>query len=139
MLNDSLSSQNTQISKLHTENHKLEQSRQTELSRRVKAENNLEGLKGKIRVRQPFIVKGTSFNYNSGYLSFNYYGISKGNVTVNVRAFSDNGICYTNSSSIYIYEGDNSASIFVNRNINKNKWYSFELLIGNIILGGSRH
>lgn len=139
MQKDSLISKNTQILNLNTENHKLERSRQAEVSRRVEAENNFEGLKENIRERQPFIIKGTSFNFSTGYLSFSYYGITAGSVTVNVRAFSDNGGCYTNSTNIYIDEGNNSASIFVNRKLDSGQWYSFELLMGNIILGGGRH
>lgn len=139
MQNDSLSSQTVQISNLHTENQELERSRKAEESRRVEAENNLEKFKSKIRNRQPFIVKSTSFSFSSGYLSFDYYGMTEGSVTVTVKAFNDNGECYTNSSNIYIEEGDNSASIFVSGNLNVDKWYSFELLKDNIILGGDRH
>lgn len=139
MQNDSLSSKTVQISNLHTENHELERSRQAEESRRVEAENNLEDFKSKIRNRQPFIVKRTSFSFSSGYLSFDYYGMTEGSVAVKVKAFNDNGECYTNSSNIYIEEGDNSASIFVSGYLDNNKWYSFELLKDNIILGGDRH
>lgn len=139
MQNDSLSSKTVQIYNLHTENHELERSRQAEELRRVEAENNLENFKSKIRNRQPFIVKRTSFNFSSGYLSFDYYGMTGGSVAVRVKAFNDNGECYTNSSNIYIEEGDNSASIFVSRNLDSSKWYSFELLKDNIILGGDRH
>lgn len=139
MQNDSLSSKTIQISNLYSENHELEQSRQAEESRRVEAENNLENFKSKIRNRQPFIVKRTSFSFSSGYLSFEYYGMTEGSVSVKVKAYNDNGECYTNSSNIYIEEGDNSASIFVSSNLDGNKWYSFELLKDNIILGGDRH
>lgn len=139
MQNDSLSSKTVQISNLHTENHELEQSRQAEELRRVEAENNLEDFKSKIRNRQPFIVKSTSFSFSSGYLSFEYYGMTEGSVSVKVKAFNDNGECYTNSSNIYIEEGDNSASIFVSRSLDGDKWYSFELLKNNVILGGDRH
>lgn len=139
MQKDSLISKNTQISNLNTENNKLERSLQAEVSRRIKAENNLKELKENIRERQPIIIKSTSFNFSTGYLSFNYYGITEGSVTINVRAFSDNGESYTNNTNIYVDEGNNSASIFVNRKLNSRQWYSFELLIGNIILGGGRH
>lgn len=139
MQNDSLSSKTVQISNLHTENHELERSRQAEESRRVEAENNLEEFKSKILTRQPFIVKSTSFNFSTGYLSFDYYGMTEGSVAVKVKAFNDNGECYTNSSNIYIEEGDNSASIYVSRSLDGDKWYSFELLKDNIILGGDRH
>lgn len=139
MQNDSLSSKTVQISNLHTENYELERSRQAEESRRVEAENNLEDFKSKIRNRQPFIIKSTSFSFSSGYLSFDYYGMTEGSVAVKVKAFNDNGECYTNSSNIYIEEGDNSASIYVSRSLDGDKWYSFELLKDNIILGGDRH
>lgn len=139
MQNDSLSSKTIQISNLHTENHELERRRQAEESRRAEAENNLDSFKSKIRNRQPFIVKSTSFSFSSGYLSFDYYGMIEGLVSVKVQAFNDNGECYTNSSSIYIMKGDNSASILVSRNLDGDKWYSFELLKDNIILGGDRH
>lgn len=139
MQNDLLSSKTVQISNLHTENYELERSRQAEESRRVEAENNLEDFKSKIRNRQPFIVKSTSFSFSSGYLSFDYYGMTEGSVAVKVKAFNDNGECYTNSSNIYIEEGDNSASIYVSRSLDGDKWYSFELLKDNIILGGDRH
>lgn len=139
MQNDSLSSKTVQISNLHTENHELERSRKAEESRRVEAENNLEDFKSKIRNRQPFIVKSTSFSFSSGYLNFDYYGMTEGSVSVKVKVFNDNGECYTNSSNIYIEEGDNAASIFVGRNLDSGKWYSFELLKDNIILGGDRH
>lgn len=139
MQKDSIGSQNIQISNLNIKNRKLEQSRQLEESRRVEVENSLEQLQGRIRYRQPFFVKGTTFDFGSGYLNFDYYGITEGNVMVKVRAFNDNGECYINSSSIYIEKGDNSATIFVSRGLDSNKWYSFELLKGNIIIGGDRH
>lgn len=139
MQNDSLSSKTVQISNLHTENHELERSRQAEESRRLEAENNLEDFKSKIRNRQPFIVKSTSFSFSSGYLSFDYYGMTEGNVSIMVKAFNDSGESYTNKANIYIEEGDNSSSIYVSRNLDRDKWYSFELLKDNVILGGDRH
>ncbi len=136
--NETMNMQKRQISNLNTENSELEQRCQAEEYRRVEAENNLEGFKGKIRNRQPFIIKNTSYNFSSGYLSFDYYGMTEGTVAVNVRAYN-NRECYTNSSNIYIKKGDNSASIFVCTNLDSRQWYSFELLKGNIILGGDRH
>lgn len=139
MQKDSMDSLYNQISDMNTKNQELKQSRQLEESRRIEVENSLEQLQSKIRNRQPFFVKETTFNFSSGYLSFDYYGMTEGSVTVRVRAFNDNGECYTNSSNIYIEEGDNSATIFVSRELDGTKWYSFELLKDNIIIGGDRH
>lgn len=139
MQNDSLSSKIVQISNLNTENQELERSRKAEKSLRVEAENKLEDFKSKIRNRQPFIIKGTSFNFSSGFLSFDYYGMSEGSVLVKVKAFNDYGECYTNSSNVYIEEGDQSASIYVSMNLNRKLYYSFEILKDNIILGGDLH
>lgn len=164
---DSLSSQSDRISVLHSENRVLEQSRQNERMKRVKAENELESLHSKnqeleqncleeqvqrvraekklesimkiIRERQPFIIKRTKFNYLSGYLNFDYYGMTNETVTIKVCAYSDNGDSFSASSTIFIKSGDNSASIFLSRNLNVAKLYSFEILKGNTIIGGGRH
>lgn len=139
MQNDSLYVKSVEISNLHDANHELDVRRQAEEDKRIEAESNLESLKKKICDRQPFIVKSTSFDFSSGYLRFEYYGMTDGTVNVKVRAYNDEGSSYSNSSSIYIESGDNSASIFLSRGLDVGKWYSFELLKDNIILGGDRH
>lgn len=139
MQNDSLNVKSVEISNLHDANHELDVRRQAEEDKRIEAESNLESLKKKICDRQPFIVKSTSFDFSSGYLRFEYYGMTDGTVNVKVRAYNDEGSSYSNSSSIYIESGDNSASIFLSRGLDGGKWYSFELLKDNIILGGDRH
>ena len=125
MQKDSLYVKSVEISNLHDAHQKVK--------------SNLESLKKKICDRQPFIVKSTSFDFSSGYLRFEYYGMTDGTVNVKVRAYNDEGSSYSNSSSIYIESGDNSASIFLSRGLDGGKWYSFELLKDNIILGGDRH
>lgn len=139
MQDDSLSYLSVRMSILNSENRELEQRWQAEKTQRVKVENNLESLKKKISERQPFIVKRTSFNFTTGYLNFDYYGMMDSMVTVNVRAYNDDGDAFSKSSNIYIVSGDNSASIYVSSYLNSNKWYSFEILKGNVILGGDRH
>lgn len=140
MKNDELNDKNDEISNLNSENHELEQSRQAEENKRKEAENNLESLKNKIGNRQPFIIKSTSFNFNTGYLYFEYYGIKSGSVPIKVRAYSDDGESYSNSSSININTGDGSASVYLSRELDGNNvWYSFEILKDDIILGGDRH
>lgn len=75
----------------------------------------------------------------SGYLNFDYYGMTNEAVTINVYAYSDSGDSFSASSTIFIKSGDNSASIFLSRNLNVAKLYSFEILKGNTIIGGGRH
>lgn len=139
MQNDSLYVKSVEISNLHDANHELDVRRQAEEDKRIEAESNLESLKKKICDRQPFIVKSTSFDFSSGYLRFEYYGMTDSTVNIKVRAYNDEGSSYSNSSSIYIESGDNSASIYLSRGLDSGKWYSFELLKDNIILGGDRH
>lgn len=139
MLQDSLNSQIIRISNLHSTNRKLAQTIQKEQEQRVKAENSYENLKKIISERQPFIVKKTSFNFRTGYLRFDYYGMTDGAVTINVRVYNDSGVSFSTSSTTYIQSGDNTASIYVNRSLDAKEWYSFEILKDNTILGGSRH
>ena len=135
MQKDSLISQRVRISNLNRKNRELEQSRQSEQARRVEAENNLERLKEAVSERQPFIIKRTSFDFRSGYLSFDYYGMTDEFVAINIRTYSDDGASFSTNSNIYIESGDNSASIYVSRSLDNQKWYLFEILKDNIILG----
>lgn len=139
MQKETLGNQLIKISTLSSENRELERNRQTEKSLRIEAENELEEFKEKIRDRQPLIIKGTSFNFGSGLLYIDYYGMTTESVSIKVRAFNDEGDCYSNISNISIDEGDNSVSVFVSKDLDRDKWYSFDLLIGNVILGGDRH
>lgn len=139
MQKDSLISQRVRISNLNRKNRELEQSRQSEQARRVEAENNLERLKKTISERQPFIIKRTSFDFRSGYLSFDYYGMTDEFVAINIRTYNDDGVSFSTNSNIYIESGDNSASIYVSRSLDNQKWYLFEILKDNIILGIDRH
>ena len=139
ILQDSIGKQNILISDILTKNHGLEQSLQAEEALRIEAESNLETLRDKITKRQPFIVKNTSFNFRTGYLSIYYYGMIEGWTTIKARACNDNGPSYTGTSTIYVVAGDNSASVYISNNLNRDKWYSFEVLMNNVILGGDRH
>ena len=85
----------------------------------------------------PFIVKGSSFDFDTGWLSFDYYGLRDTTITVQVKAFGD--YAYSNSSNIEIEKGYHSNSIYLNSGLNSSNWYSFELLVGNKIIGGDRH
>lgn len=139
MQNDSLSSKTVQIFNLHTENHELERSRQAEESRRVEAENSLKDFKSFICNRQPFIIKSTSFSFNSGYLTIEYYGMVEESVQIQVRAYGDDGDVYKRTETVYIHSGDNSVNVYLSRELDNGKWYSFVVLKESVIIGGDRH
>jgi len=134
-----ITSQSAEIDNLNSENYRLDESRRAEANRRQEAEDNLEQLRSMIGGRQPFIVRNTQFDFNNGYLTFDYYGFVEETVDIQVRAFGEDGEVVTNSGSIEIFEGDNTAMIYLSSSLDSGKWYSFELLKGNTILSGDRH
>lgn len=139
MQNDSISQKNTQISNLIIDNGNLNRNLKVEESRRIKAENSFNNLNNNLRDRYPFIVKNTSFDFRSGYLKIEYYGMTECTIKVNVRVYSDKGLCSIVYNNIDVSLGDNSVSVFVNRQLDRNTWYSFEILKDQVFLGGGRH
>ena len=135
--NDTIESKNNQISGLCRDVHNLNVSLNEEIERREQVENDYESFKNSLNNMQPFIVKSTSFNFSSGWLSFDYYGLRDTTVTVQVKAFGN--YAYSNSASIDIEKGYHSNSNYLSSGLNSSDWYSFELLIGNKIIGGDRH
>lgn len=116
----------------------LESSLSLEQSKREEAEAELNALKNIYQEQQPLFVKSTSFNFNTGWLSFDYYGYYDKTVTLGARAF-DGYDSYSNSTTFTVEKGHHSASIYLSSNLSSSRWYSFELLIGNKIIGGDRH
>ena len=146
MQNDSLSAKNIQISELRVANQQLDTKWQTEKYQRIELEikrdvlqNELDTLKKKISERQPLIVKRTSFDFSTGYFTIEYFGLVEGSIDINLKAFSEKGESYKNSTSFYVYEGDNKVKIYLSRSLDSSTWYSVEVLKGNTIIGGSRH
>lgn len=146
MQNDSLSAKNIQISDLYVANQQLNTKWQTEKYKRIELEykrdtlqNELDTLKKKITDRQPLVVKRTYFEFSTGYLTIEYFGMVEGSIDVQLKAFSEKGELYKNSTSFYVYEGDNKVRIYLTRSLDSSTWYSFEILKGNTILGGGRH
>ena len=135
--NDTIESKNNQITDLRRDVHNLNVYLNDERERREQVEKDYESFKNSLNNMQPFIVKSTSFNFSSGWLSFDYYGLRDTTVTVQVKAFGN--YAYNNSSSIDIEKGYHSNSIYLSSGLNSSDWYSFELLVGNRIIGGDRH
>lgn len=136
---DSLNIKSMEISNLHYEKNELYVQYKAEEAKRIEAENNLERLQKKIGNRHPLIVKSTDFNFISGYITIEYYGMIEGLAEIQVKAFNDEGDSYSNFSSIYVYKGDNTEKVYLSSRLNRNNWYSFEILKDNVILGGDRH
>ena len=129
---------NSNITALNGYNSNLEASLSLEQSKREKAETELNTLKNIYMEQQPLFIKSTSFNFNSGYLSFEYYGYYEKTVTLGVRAFDDD-YSWSNSTTFNVQKGHHSSSIYLSTCLSSSRWYSFELLIGNKIIGGDRH
>lgn len=55
-----------------------------------------------------------------------------------VKAFDGNS-SYSYSTNFLVEKGHHSGSIYLSRYLSGSRWYSFELLIGNKIIGGDRH
>lgn len=130
--------QDSTITALNGNISSLETSLYFEQSKREEAETELNTLKNIYQEQQPLFIKSTSFNFNSGWLSFEYYGYYEKTITLGVRAFEgDNS--FSNSTTFIVEQGHHSASIYLSNNLRSSQWYSFELLIGNKIIGGDRH
>ena len=89
----------------------LESSLSLERSKREETETELNTLKNIYMEQQPLFIKSTSFNFNSGYLSFEYYGYYEKTVTLGVRAF-DGNYSYSNSTTFNVEKGHHSSSIY---------------------------
>lgn len=109
-----------------------------EKTRREDAENALANISEAIKPRQPFFIKGTSFNFNSGIFYVDYHGLEEKEVQVTVRTFNEN---YYNTSfiSVNTEEGDNSFSVYIDDGLNSQKYYNFAVFVGNTLVGGGRH
>lgn len=92
---------NSNITALNGYNSNLKASLSLEQYKREKAETELNTLKNIYMEQQPLVIKSTSFNFNSGYLSFEYYGYYEKTVTLGVRAFDDD-YSWSNSTT-FIY------------------------------------
>lgn len=58
---------------------------------------------------------------------------------ISVRAYNDSGDAVYKNIEVYIESGNHSKSVYVSSYLNSDKWYSFEILKGDVILGGDRH
>lgn len=101
-------------------------------------ERKLRFLKEFVSKQQPLIIKNTSFDFSTGRLSFDYYGLCNKEITLKVKAYSESSTC-SNWTTLNIWEGEQSSSIYVNNSLVRSEWYSFELMLGDKIIGRGRH
>lgn len=135
--NQTIYNKNKKISELNGSIKNLNESLSEEKERRKQIENDFSSFKSSLNDLQPLIIKNTSFNFSTGWLSFDYYGFRDETITIKVKAFGEN--TYSNSSNITIEKGYHSNSIYLNSSLNSSKWYSFVLLVGDKIIGGDTH
>lgn len=136
--NQTINNKEKNITSLNNNIISLRNSLDNEKERREKAENDFVSFKSLLNDRQPFIVKKTSFNFDTGWLSFDYYGLRDETMSLQVKAF-DGDESYSNSTSMNVKKGHNKFSVYLSDELYRSNWYSFELLIGNKIIGGDRH
>lgn len=129
-----------EILNLSSTNQELNANLHTEKTRRLRAEDNLKTLRNSISDRYPFIVKSTSYEFSSGYLTIDYYGITEGTYDIQLRAYKENSnSCNSRTVSFNVYEGYNTTKFYISSSFDGSVWYAFVILKGNAILGGSRH
>lgn len=136
--NQTISNKDNTIVSLNNKVSSLKSSLSSEKEMREKAENDFVSFKNLLNGIQPFIVKKTSFAFDTGWLSFDYYGLREETIDLQVKAFSGDE-SYSNSKSMDVKKGYNSFSIYLSDNLNRSTWYSFELLVDKKIVGGDRH
>lgn len=133
-----LASTEINLSEANDSIESLKGSIKTEKSFRKLAEDSLALINSSIGKDQPFIVKGMSFNFAKGTLFVEYYGLLNERIQTKVRivgGYDD----YEMSSSINVKKGENSTYIPIRKKLTPSHVYSFELLIGNKIIGGYKH
>lgn len=136
--NQTINNKDNTIVSLNNKVSSLKTSLTDEKEMREKAENDFVSFKSLLNDIQPFIVKKTSFTFDTGWLSFDYYGLKEETIDLQVKAFCGDE-SYSNSKSMDVKKGNNSFSIYLSNNLNRSTWYSFELLIDKKIVGGDRH
>lgn len=134
---NALTSSYANVNKLKSYNSKLLYLFNNECDKRIAAENKLKSMTRTYSSLQPLFIKNVSYDYSSGWLYFDYYGIC--NKTINLVVKTHEGsYTYSNSKVLTIRPGFNSEYIYVNGFLNSSQQHSFELLIGNKIIGGGQ-
>lgn len=134
---NALTSSNATVNKLRNSNNNLLFSINNERGKRIAAENKLNSITQTYSSLQPLFIKNISFDYSSGWLYFDYYGICNKTITLVVKTH-EGLYTYSNSKVLTIKPGFNSEYIFVNGSLDSSQQHSFELLIGNKIIGGGQ-
>lgn len=85
--NQTISNKDNTIVGLNNKVSSLKTSLTDEKEMREKAENDFVSFKSLLNDIQPFIVKKTSFTFDTGWLSFDYYGLREETIDLQVKAF----------------------------------------------------
>lgn len=133
-----IDNKNDSIQNLKSNINHIQSTLNDEVKQRKEIETSFNNFKETIDRTQPLFITSTSFNFGTGYLSFEYYGFHDQEIRLGIRAYNGSQ-SYFNSSLVNIQEGFNTNSIYLAHGLNSSSWYSFELLIDEIIIGGGRH
>ena len=89
----------------------------------------------------PIIIGKTSCNLAGGVYGIDFYSFVEGSKTITIKVYQDDGGLYTTlSETIQLEKGTDSYSFYDFRKIfNPGLWYTFEIWIGDRLVGGSRH
>lgn len=137
---DSIQMKNGLIDEMYEENANITRLYNQERSKLRISQDSLSVYK-KALPDSRFTITSTSFNFSSGYYTVNYYGLENlDNVEFVVRVFDDNGsLVKTTSLRQNIYSGANTFDCYINHSLSYNRWYTFVVLQGNKVVGGSKH
>lgn len=101
-----------------------------------KTKNSLDSIKNKLGTINSFIILNSSFNFTTGYFSFNYYSANNTSKRLHFKIYDDNGYLNNTNEIINIQEGYSSQRIYISYFLNSNNAYTIEIWDGNKIIGG---
>lgn len=101
------------------------------------AQSSLENIQSNC----PFIITGTSCSLSSREYTIRCFSEKSGTRSFKIKVIEEKtGRVYTEKSvSEYMDSGTRSVTLYFNRSFNTSDWYTFEIWVGNKIVGGSRH
>lgn len=106
----------------------------------AQANDSLNHMKSIIADNQPFIVKSTDIDWDTGYLTIKYEGLVDQDLMLTVKSCSDDGYQRrSNSEEKHISKGPNETSIYVSSGLDRSRYHTFTLMVNNAIVGGGRH
>ena len=137
--NETISSQKSTIVNLNDTVDKYKTCFEEETARRMDVEEQFDTYKSILSGYQPFIVKGTSFDFPSGKYTINYYGLTYGKYNFNFRVIFPDNTIKIYERSFWVYTGSDNITVSLSNSYDSGKYYTIEIMYNNRVIGGSRH